>query len=258
MKKQNNQITSIIRRIKENVTPILSIIALLVSISVAIYTQIRLHSETRGFQREELRNLVIQILETKEKCDRELLILEEDSEEIDLVLSYLGRKISVYLDAAEQLTQQIFQQITTEEYLVLAEGSITVGKFSQAESFFEWAIYVSDSFLKEHHALMSLGLFHFGDYGTYNNPPKGRKIFREAVEAFNMPTNEDDIFIIGDAYEIWGDCELRNGFETLALEKFNLAKKYYSNLSTHYFRDKEKLLSRLNLKISQIRKNSQN
>jgi hypothetical protein len=240
---------------KGNLTSSISILALLISMIVAIYTQVEKHSQDKRFLREEFRATIMNLLTFREDYEREKLFMDDPSE-IDLAERFLVMKLNVYINAAKLISSQISDQITPAEYTILATESATIGNINESEYFFKQAIAVSKAIPDKIGSHQGLASFYFED-SPLRNFDEGRKHFEYSIELIKNPTDDNLIRIKGNSYEIWGDLELHNGFNSESLQKFNLARKYYSDLSPRS-KDKQQILNGLNKKINKFNVTSQN
>lgn len=193
----------------------------------------RLHKvEQDRNKREELRNIVTQLIDIRDKMNIEVASIENDAKRENASIA-LNNKRQIYLEAALNLIQEIPKQVQSSEYIFLAYEFMLDANFKIVEDFFKRAIRASRSVLAKSTALRAAGIFYFSP-GAHRNFDLGRKYFKESVDLFSNPSDPYSLYLLGYNYETWGLQELANGFEAEGRTKIDNAKKYYRDLPNNY------------------------
>jgi len=235
---------------KINVVTIISVLALIISMAVGIFTLVREHAEDIYFKREELRKIIMDLVDLGKEYDK-LVALKEKPEELEQERSFLSSKEYVYLSAAENIISKIPSHVHRIEYNIIGDLFYDYGEDTKAEYYHMQAVNFSDDIRDKALALASLGAFYFRTSALCNFE-KGRKLYNEAAELIKNPIRAFWIVIKGELFEEWGDLEAQNGFDAEAIQKFNLARKYFSDLDPQQPL-RQISLERLNNKINQIK-----
>lgn len=212
----------------QQVSNIVSVIALISSVFSAIYVQIGKNSEEIRSQKEELRKTIALLIDQREDFQTRVMSIQ-DSQARERAGSFLNTKRAVLLEAAEFLVTKIPQHVSSSEYNVLAWEAAYSSNFAQAERYFLKAIDASHVTLNRIVTLRSLASFYFGA-GPPRDFEKARKYFQQAVEALKSPSDSYSIYTLAFTYEMWGLAELTNGFQSEGNLKIERALKYYSDL----------------------------
>jgi len=196
---------------------VISGLALIVSIASALFTYISKHTEDMRSKREELRNIMSNIIDSR--FDRSKV---QNSEEFFM-------KQGLYIESAEVLINEFPEKVSYQEYLVMEKEMYYYGNNKKAEDYGEKAIKAaSKSILSKNIALRLVAELYF--YPSIRDFGKGRKYFQQAAD---LLANINDNYIIQNlaiTYEMWGLNELRNSFVAEGNQKIELARKYYTDL----------------------------
>lgn len=211
------------------VTTIISIVALIISVFSGVYTQIAKRSEEVRSKKEELRGIVTKFVELQETLQNVTQI--GDLQMRTSALSLLNNKRAIYLQAAESLAEQIPTHVTGAEYNILATENVFESDFTQAEHYYLKAIEASRTPINRAIALSAIAGFYFAK-GPSQDFEKGRRHFERAVDVLKNPPDDHSIFMLGYTYEQWGFNELWSGFKVEGHQKIERARKYYSDLSS--------------------------
>lgn len=120
--------------------------------------------------------------------------------------SLLNIKMNIYLQAAESIVAQIPNQVSSAEYLVLAEENISEADYKQARFFFKKAVTASShkgsSEVSRAQALRFLATDYF--YGLPKDFEQGRKIFEESIKAVASLSEQNYYYpIYTQGYNYW-------------------------------------------------------
>jgi hypothetical protein len=121
---------------------LISFFALLLSMISAIYTQIGQRSEEIRSYEEELRKVVERLLELREEFQIRLPASTPDPQQFEVASSFLNTKRSIYLAAAEFLTEKIPEHVSPQIYSILSNERFYDLDYSKAE---EYALKAADA-----------------------------------------------------------------------------------------------------------------
>jgi tetratricopeptide (TPR) repeat protein len=183
-------------------------------------------------KREELRHIVMQLIELRDRFNNEVSALPDAGKRETASIS-LNNKRQIYLEAAINITEQLPSQIASAEYTFLAFEFSADSNFKQAEKFYQKAVRAARFPLARIVALRAMAVFYFAQ-SPLRNFELGRKYFKEAIDLLPNPSDAYSIYTQGYSYETWGLQELANGFELEGRSKIDSARKYYLDLPKNY------------------------
>jgi hypothetical protein len=209
----------------------LSGLALVLSLTTTIYTNLEGNQETIRSKKEELRKVVISLIELRESYVKAPLSPLNPQNQL------LGAKQQVYLESADRLIVQIPTQVSSSEYTIIANEHMSIGDFTKGEFYFVRAAGAAPSPALKSQALRILALGFF-QAGPTRNVDKGRQRIAEELDALNADSSPVATHLKAMTYEMWAIMEALNGFQVDSKQKLDRAKKYYSDLPAEYpFRD---------------------
>ena len=232
---------------------VVSVIALALAVAGVLYGHRAKSAEDLRLKREELRGALAQLVALRaEIFDR--LTSGEEAKERRAVSQMLNAKRLIYLEAAESLASEFPEQVSSAEYNVLANEAAMDARFDQAERYFARAVRASRGGVARAVALRTLAVFYLGP-GPLRSFEKGRRHFQEAVDVLVGATDSHSLLALGTTYEAWGQFEQRYGSEREASQRFEMARKAYSEMPPDPLRDRalELLQSRTALESSATR-----
>jgi hypothetical protein len=182
-----------------------SILAVFLSLVAVYISWTSSNAQLNREKREEFR----QILEI-------LLNLRTEFASVSANPSLLNSKKLIYLQAAEGIAEQIPRQISSAEYLVLAEENNFEADYKQSRLFFIKAVHASSrkgsSEVYKAQALRFLATDYF--YGLPKDFEKGRKFFKESIDAVAFLSNQGyyyPTYTQGYNYWSWALSEISIG-----------------------------------------------
>lgn len=146
---------------------ILSVAALILSVVTTVYIQATTNQETIRAKKEELRKLVIALVELHQEARKSLTSPMDGGGQL------LTAKQGVYLQAADRLVQQLPRDVSSYEYLILANEHGSSGDSDKAEKYFSEAAIIGTTPLDRAQSLRMLAVAHFSP-GPRQNFEKGR------------------------------------------------------------------------------------
>jgi tetratricopeptide (TPR) repeat protein len=201
---------------------IVSVIALLVSLGATIYSQSASKQESIRSKKEELRKLVLNLIEVHQSMRNGVVSPSQDPQAV--VFQH-----RVLLRSALRLVKQIPDEVSSSEYVILSSEVQTLGETSEAERCLRKAVDASASTLEKAQTLIWLGNFYF-KFGPRHSLDKGRDAFQRAAQSLEQQSDPYAIDLRGQAFETWAAAELRNGFIEQANAKLEQARTIYTTL----------------------------
>jgi hypothetical protein len=202
---------------------IVAVIALLISLVTTIYTQSASKQESIRSKKEELRKLVLNLIEVHQSMRKR--VVSPDGQDPQAVVF----QHRVLLRSALRLVKQIPDEVSSSEYVILSQEVQTVGETSEAERYLRKAVDASASTLEKAQTLIWLGNFYF-EFGPKHSLDKGRDAFQRAGQSLEQQLDPYAIDLRGLTFETWAATELRNGFISQANAKLEQARTIYTTL----------------------------
>lgn len=206
---------------------VVAIVALAVSIASTFYSQVASKQETIRSKKEELRKLVIGLVDLRQSVMKARA--SPESEEVQSA----SRQQGVYLQAAQRLVRQIPGEVSSKEYSVLAEELESAGEFADADDYFQKSVTASSSSFERAQALRALAIYYFTP-GAKQDLVKGRAAFERATEAIKGQSDPYSIHVQALNYEAWAAREFQHGFAANATVKLEEARRLYKQLPPDY------------------------
>lgn len=206
---------------------ILSVIALVASLGATVFTQVTSSQETIRSKKEELRKLLIGLVEIRQEYMKSAPSPMSGGSQL------LKAKQGVYLQAAERLASEIPGTVSSYEYVLLATEEASDGNYARAENYLFKGADVGATPLQRAQALRILAIGYFFP-GPLNNVEKGRAAFAKAIDSLKA---ESDPYVIQGrclTYEAWAGMEVLGSSATNAREKTDIARKCYNDLPPNY------------------------
>lgn len=205
-----------------------SLLALLLSISTAIYSGIEGHKQDVQKKQESLRGIISSILDLRTQLQQSQNLPEAERE---FSGGMLESKRSILAEAGDNLVRDIPNDISSSEYNILATDKQFNGNAAKAEEYLKRAVAVSQEALRKMTALRNLAGF-YAQPGPFQDMNKARKRFQEAVEQIaGEPRDDATAYALGFTWEMSGMAEYTNHFPQAGREKIEKARKYYDDLS---------------------------
>jgi tetratricopeptide (TPR) repeat protein len=205
----------------------LSALALVLSFLTTVYTQVEGKQETIRSKKEELRKIIIGLIELRET------FVKANPSPVSPQSQLLGAKQQVYLEAANRLIVQVPKEVSSSEYTIIANEHMSMGDFQRGEAYFLQAAGAAPTPALKSQALriLAISLFQPGPMRSFD---KGRRHFNEAIDVLKGDTDLTKTHLTALTYEVWAAMETRNGFADDARHKLERARKYYSDLPANY------------------------
>ncbi len=211
-----------------------SLLALLLSISTAIYSGVQGHKQDVQKKQESLRGIVSALLELNNEQQAKLNSPESQNrsaQEREFIGGMLNSKRMILAEAADNLVRAIPGDVSSSEYNLLANDKLANGGSEKAEEYLKKAVAVSEDPLTKMIALRNLGMF-YAQRGPFQSMNNSRKEFQEAIDLFpQTPRDDATAYTIGFTWEMWGVAELSNNFPEQGREKMANARKYYNDMA---------------------------
>lgn len=211
-----------------------SLLALVLSISTAIYSGVQGHRQDVQKKQESLRGIVSALLELSNEQQAKLNSPEAQSrsaQEREFIGGMLNNKRMILAEAADNLVRAIPDDVSSSEYNMLANDKLANGGSATAEEYLKKAVEVSQESLAKMIALRNLGMF-YAQRGPFQSMNAARKQFQDAIDLFpQTPRDDATAYTIGFTWEMWGFAELSNNFPEQGREKMANAKKYYNDMA---------------------------
>jgi tetratricopeptide (TPR) repeat protein len=206
---------------------LIAVVALIVSVMTTLYSQAASKQESIRSKKEELRRLVISLIDIRQAVLKASPLPESPE------IQSASREQRVYLQAAQRLVRQIPLEVSSYEYQVLAEELASAGELSEAEDYFRRSVSASTSPFETLQSLGSLGTFYFTP-GPNRDVNRARKTFEEASNVLKDQTDPHAIQMRGLHYENWAATEYQFGFVADSAARTADAKKLYEQLPKDY------------------------
>ncbi len=203
--------------------------AIIGAILAALFAWRLQRPERIASKKEELRNTLIALVDLREHYQTEVPKIQNPQLKESAGL-FINQKMTIYLQTAEALVDQVPKHIFSFEYGTLAYEFWLNSSFTQAEKFYRNAVKVSCSTLAKVTSLRGLGSYYFGQ-GPHHDFDNGRRCFQEATDLIKNPTDDYSKYTLGYTYQLWGLAERSNGFVAEGEQKIDRARKYYEDLS---------------------------
>jgi len=207
---------------------IISIIAIVFSISTGIYTIASKHREEIRSKKEELRGITQNLIDLRYEVAK--IYASQESQIMKSDLPSINSKRQIFLEAAAYLIEQIPEQVSSQEYRFLAFEYMTDSNYEDAEKYYMKAIDVSRSNIAKIFSNRELGEFYFNT----GKKIKGRDLFNQAVLLSKEPSDPYSLYTKGFTYERWGYYELWLGEKRQGQEYFKKALDYYLKIPNNY------------------------
>jgi tetratricopeptide (TPR) repeat protein len=213
-----------------------SLLALLVSIATAVYSGIERQRQDVEEKHNALRGLVSQLLDFSAEYQSKLASTGSEklsTQEREFIGAMINSKRMVIAEAADNLVRQIPQTVTSAEYNFLANDKLANGGVAKAEEYLNKAVEVSRDALAKMNAFRNLAFF-YAQRGPLQDMDRARKNFQQAVETLSGEPRDDATgYSLGFTWDMWGTAEYMNNYPKEGAQKFERARKYYSDLSTN-------------------------
>ncbi|MDQ6765995.1 MAG: hypothetical protein M3Z22_07850 [Verrucomicrobiota bacterium] len=211
-----------------------SLLALLLSISTAIYSGIQGHKQDVQKKQESLRGIIAGMIELQGEFQSKLNSADAQkltTREREFLGGMLNSKRMLLGEAADNLVRDIPKAVSSSEYNILANDKLSNGGAATAELYFRGAVAVSQDPLTKMIALRSLAMF-YAQQGPFQSIGTARKDFQDATECIaGEPRDDATAYTLGFTWEMWGTAEYTNGFPEEAQRKIANARKYYGDMS---------------------------
>jgi tetratricopeptide (TPR) repeat protein len=211
-----------------------SLLALLLSVSTAIYSGIQGHKQDVQKKQESLRGIISALIDLAGENQVRLGSAEAQklsTQEREFISGMLNNKRMILAEAADNLVRDIPNDISSSEYMIFANDKLTNGGAAKAEEYFRKAVAVSHDPLAKMIALRNLAVF-YAQRGPFQNISEARKTFQAATDLLpGEPRDDATAYTLGFTWEMWGTAEYMNNFPEEAQHKIANARKYYNNLS---------------------------
>lgn len=210
------------------------LIALLLSISTAIYSGVQGRKQDVQKKQESLRGIVSSLIDLSGEQQTRLASAEAQklsTQEREFIGGMINNRRMILAEAADNIVREIPQDVSSSEYNVLATDKLANGGTAKAEEYLRNAVGVSQEPLAKMIALRSLAMF-YAQRGPFQSIDEARKRFQEAVDVLpGEPRDDATAYTVGFTWEMWGTAEYMNNFPQAGEEKIANARHYYSDLS---------------------------
>ncbi|MBD6619928.1 hypothetical protein FNW02_30025 [Komarekiella sp. 'clone 1'] len=216
------------------VSNILSLGALIVAILAAVSSQRSATAEEIRAKKEELRQIIVQLLEFQENFNSTIIHMQDEQARMYAGIILNNKKL-IYLEAAELVAKQIPNHVSSPEYVILAAENYYDSDFVQARSYYKKAVKAAkrSSIIMQAYALRELASNYFVS-GTLQDVEQARKHFREAIDALKNEVDPYSIYCQGITYRSWAYSEIYWGDKLQAASTLENAKALFFNLPTGY------------------------
>ena len=210
------------------------LVALLLSISTAIYSGVQGRKQDVQKKQESLRTIVSSLIDLSGEQQTRLNSVEAQklsTQEREFIGGMINNKRMILAEAADNIVREIPHDVSSSEYNVLATDKLGNGGAAKAEEYLRNAVEVSEEALARMIALRSLAMF-YAQRGPFYSIAEARKKFQEAVDVIRgEPRDDATAYTVGFTWEMWGTAEFMNNFPQAGQEKIAQARRYYSDLS---------------------------
>lgn len=210
------------------------LIALLLSITTAIYSGVQGRKQDVQKKQESLRGIVSSLIELRGEQQAKLESTEAQklsAQDREFIGGMINNKRMILAEAADNIVREIPHNVSSSEYNVLANDKIGDGDAAKAEEYLRNAVAVSRESLAKMIALRSLAMF-YAQRGPFQNINAARRKFQEAVDVLpGEPRDDATAYTVGFTWEMWGTAEYMNNFPEAGRQKIENARRYYSDLS---------------------------
>jgi hypothetical protein len=200
---------------------IFSVLAVVISFLGVAFSQIHNDREDVRVKNEELRKVVVDMIELRQEAQRDLGLGGVGGQD-------LAAKQAALLSAAETLELQLKGAIPDSEYVNIAIEEVRVGRDEKAIQYYSRAVDLHESSGVTAVALIGLAQLRFR-MGDAASTAAARELFDRAVAA-NTGANETNIVLRAQAYERWAKEENLRGDAILGAQKEEAARLLYKQL----------------------------
>lgn len=214
----------------------LSLGAVIISIFALILSIWQFRKEDNRVKREELRNIVEKLIDSRREYNNKLTLSEMDESERITFGDYYGKIFMVYLQAGDKLIESLDKKIISPiEYFILGAEFEYEGDFSRAIKYYEYARDVSTktSIKNQETILRALGAFYYKP-GPYFNIQLGKSYHQKAIDLFANENDEYLTFLKGFVYRAWAQQEIYVNNIEEAIQKIYFAYETIYQLPEGY------------------------
>lgn len=206
--------------------------ALLGAVIAGVFAWLLHRSEQVSANKLELRSTISKLIDYRDELSGRIMQIADLQPREAATRSLLSKRM-IEMENAAALMQRIGEQISSAEYLTLANKYMLDSDFTAAQKYYERGLGAARSDLTKVYALRSIATYYFSPE-PQQNINKGRGYFEKAAEVLSAPKDDYSRYSQGYTYECWGSYEMVSGFRKLADDKFDQAKGYYQSMASTY------------------------
>jgi hypothetical protein len=194
----------------ENANTLSSVVAVAISILALAVSQRQSKAQSRRERREELRTVIERLVALREELISTAKVM--DAQEREASGAFNNVKRSIYLQAAENIAEELGGSVSASEYLVLGVENESDSDFKQARQYYEKAVKASSGLSAWNQSLAwrSLASSYFLQE-PFRDLGKGREHFEKAIGSTAGSNDPYTIYTEAFTYRTWAGKEFFAG-----------------------------------------------